>query len=436
MGKPLKIVLLGAHRRTGNLGVSALAEGTLAGIFEYAPEARVTMFVDAREPGEFIFRHAGREHVVSQVGISYSRNVFRPNHILPLLAKALLLRMIGRGGLGRRVAKRGGPLGVLYEADMAADISGGDSFSDRYGLYRMLLQSLMKTFVLASGTDLVLLPQTIGPFEAQLSKAAAGAILRRASAIYCRDRESLERVRRLAGPRRVGRLGFACDVSFLVEAERPENCAAVEWAAARGREGVLVGLNVSGLLASGGYTRRNQFGLKSDYLSTISKLADALLSEQAVSVLFVPHVYGRAGGVENDVDACRRIVAGLPRAARERTFVAEGEYTPAQVKYLTGLCAVFAGSRMHACLAALSQGVPAAAMAYSAKFLGVFESLGIADLTVDLRERDQDEVVEHVLGVLRDRERIRVKLVGEVRKAGESAKAAFRETLGATRGEE
>jgi polysaccharide pyruvyl transferase WcaK-like protein len=48
---------------------------------------------------------------------------------------------------------------------------------------------------------------------------------------------------------------------------------------------------------------------------------------------------------------------------------------------------------MHACIAALSLGVPAAAMAYSGKFMGVLRSVGMDSAVVDLRRLSADQVI-------------------------------------------
>ena len=46
---------------------------------------------------------------------------------------------------------------------------------------------------------------------------------------------------------------------------------------------------------------------------------------------------------------------------------------------------------MHACIAALSQTVPAVAIAYSRKFLGVMETIGVEDIVVDPQCMTADE---------------------------------------------
>jgi len=63
----------------------------------------------------------------------------------------------------------------------------------------------------------------------------------------------------------------------------------------------------------------------------------------------------------------------------------------------------FVGSRMHACIAALSQCVPAVGLAYSDKFLGVFESAGVGESTIDLRKASVDEVIDQTLAAFNRR---------------------------------
>jgi polysaccharide pyruvyl transferase WcaK-like protein len=52
---------------------------------------------------------------------------------------------------------------------------------------------------------------------------------------------------------------------------------------------------------------------------------------------------------------------------------------------------------MHACIAALSQEVPAVGLAYSDKFAGVFESAGVGAAVIDLRTCDAISAVEQTL---------------------------------------
>ena len=65
---------------------------------------------------------------------------------------------------------------------------------------------------------------------------------------------------------------------------------------------------------------------------------------------------------------------------------------------------------MHACIAALSQCVPAVGLAYSRKFLGVFASIGMEQLVVDLSAHDENSVVALVNRVYQSRSELRAQL--------------------------
>jgi polysaccharide pyruvyl transferase WcaK-like protein len=51
---------------------------------------------------------------------------------------------------------------------------------------------------------------------------------------------------------------------------------------------------------------------------------------------------------------------------------------------------------MHACIGAISQYVPALGMAYSGKFKGVFDSVGVGDAIIDLRTEDDETILARV----------------------------------------
>jgi len=67
---------------------------------------------------------------------------------------------------------------------------------------------------------------------------------------------------------------------------------------------------------------------------------------------------------------------------------------PRQVKWVISQCDWFCGTRMHATIAGLSTGVPTAAIAYSLKTAGVFETCGQGEHVADPRELSTDAVIE------------------------------------------
>ena len=87
-----------------------------------------------------------------------------------------------------------------------------------------------------------------------------------------------------------------------------------------------------------------------------------------------------------------------------------GQYDAAETKYLIGQCDFFIGARMHACIAAVSQSIPAVTLAYSKKAAGVMGLVNAADTVADLRQLDLDECLAKVAAVDADREACRARL--------------------------
>ncbi len=392
----LSVVLMGVSFSTGNLGVSALADGAISGILESAPHAAVTIMGEG--DSTVTFEHDGRTVGVPVQPVGYGKRLWRPNHLIYAYVTGLLARCLPRGRWRSGLMRKNPLLRVLEESDVVGDFSGGDSFSDIYGRKRVILQCVKKSLVFLADKDLVLLPQTIGPFTSRLGRKVARLVLRRSKRIYTRDVEGLDRARELAGDELEGRLFFAPDAGMLVRPREPEDGAFHETLPATDGKRILVGMNVSGLLYTGGYTGSNDFGLKSDYGKLCSEIAGTLLEDDNVSLVLVPHVITSGGWkFEDDLAACEKVRDSLPPTQRERTILLSGDLTVRETKYVIGRCSFFIGSRMHACIAALSQGVPAVGVAYSPKFRGVFETLEVEGNVADPRASSKEEIVEQVM---------------------------------------
>jgi colanic acid/amylovoran biosynthesis protein len=155
----------------------------------------------------------------------------------------------------------------------------------------------------------------------------------------------------------------------------------------------------------------------------VTELAESLLQTHAGPLLLVPHTYAPYGDVESDNDACRQLKESLPPLVQTRVRVVTGDYDAHQLKGIIARCHFFVGSRMHSCIAALSQGVPCVGVAYSMKFRGVFESVGMEEWVVDARTTDNGDAVHAVLALYRQQNAKRVDL----HRSAEAARICLRE---------
>ena len=277
------------------------------------------------------------------------------------------------------VAPRDGFVGAARRCDLVLDIGAGDSFADIYGAARILKMLTAQRLVGLAGRSLVMSPQTIGPFRRPWIRRLALGAMRRARAVAVRDELSAGFAREMGY---LGELVEATDVALALPFDPPP---------ARPPDApVRVGLNVSGLLWNGGYSRDNMFGLRADYPALVRRLAEHVQTSGA-ELHLISHVTSASHAVEDDGSAAGALAEELPRPP----VIAPVFSGPSQAKtYIAGMD-FFVGARMHACIAAFSTGVPVVPMAYSRKFAGLFGTLGyphVADCTVE----DEDAIFTRV----------------------------------------
>ena len=245
------------------------------------------------------------------------------------------------------------------------DIGEGDSFTDVYGNRRFAAQLVSKLLALRSGRPLILAPQTIGPFASGPSRRAAAYVLRRAAAVFGRDSVSCRDAAELSGRADIIE---STDLAFTLSYRaRPRHAGAVR-----------VGLNPSGLLWSAAGAR---FGLASSYPELIERLIEVLARQPGTEVVLVPHVSSRDDASDQDAALCNALARRHPGVIAQPPFM-----DPRDAKAFIAGLDFFVGTRLHACIAAHSSGVPLLALAYTRKTTDLFASLdypAVADMTME-----------------------------------------------------
>lgn len=310
----MKVLVLWSNNIQPNLGVRALAHGSKALVELAFPEADVR------------FRGLGAE----------GDGPINIGHIRPLIKE----RVIGRKGL----------MDWLSSFDLVLDTRAGDSFTDIYGMRRLLQMSVISEFARQAGIPVVLGPQTIGPFRSARARLLARRVLKKSDMVMTRDPKSAEVAAKLGRAADV----VATDVVFALP--RPE--------VTRSRDVVL---NVSGLL-----WEENPHVPFRHYRDTVVNLVRTLEAEGR-SVSLLTHVLPAPTKAATDSDL--HAVQSLDRVlGGSRELLVPNDLW--DVRNIAASASVVVGARMHACLNALSVGTPALPMAYSRKFAPLFEALG------------------------------------------------------------
>lgn len=245
----------------------------------------------------------------------------------------------------------------LRECDLVLDIGEGDSFTDIYGMERYFILVGTKYAAWLTGIPLILSPQTIGPFNGRFTRAGAKLIMSKSKRVFARDHLSMEYLQTNG----LKNIDEVIDVAFALPFDKqtpPKN----------GK--TRIGINVSGLLYHGGYTRNNQFGLSLDYAALTRAMLDWFTAQTDCEVHLVSHVVPESMPVEDDYKISLELQKQYSSVQVARRFT-----SPSEAKSFISGMDFFVGARMHACIGAFSSGVPVVPLAYSRKFNGLFESL-------------------------------------------------------------
>jgi polysaccharide pyruvyl transferase WcaK-like protein len=273
--------------------------------------------------------------------------------------------------------------------DLVWDTRSGDSFSDIYGSHRHSVMSTVHELAVRAGRPVVMAPQTIGPFTSVRGRLLGRRTLTRSALVFARDPVSAAHAAALGRP---------------VDATTSDLVFAIPSPGITVRRDIV--LNVSGLL-----WRDNPHVDAAQYRDTVRAVVAALLARShAVTVL--PHVLD-SHDRDNDAPAIEALV---------REFGSDLEVAVPRdlddARAVIGGCRALIGARMHACLNALSTGVPAIAMAYSRKFGPLFDELGWRH-SISLAAADGDPVAR-ILEALDD-----PSLEDEARSARERGRASL-----------
>lgn len=253
---------------------------------------------------------------------------------------------------------------AISECFIVFDLSEGDSFTDIYGFKRFLQQSLSKALVINCGKELVLSPQTIGPFNKTYGRIVSNYIIKKASAVFARDEQSYSYLLQKGHKRNSS---VVTDLAFALPYNRNKT--------QKNQATINVGINISGLLMNGGYNGENQFGLTINYPKLVEGIIEEFSKDSNVRVHLVPHVITDRYEIEDDYRASLSVKNKYPECILAPKFT-----SPVEAKSYISNLDFFTGARMHATIAAFSSGVPVVPVAYSRKFSGLFGSLGYTNL--------------------------------------------------------
>ena len=82
---------------------------------------------------------------------------------------------------------------------------------------------------------------------------------------------------------------------------------------------------------------------------------------------------------------------------------------------------------MHACIAALSQNIPTVSIAYSRKFVGVMQTIGVEELVADPRKLEKEEILGIIDNAFEQKDLLRENLGKKIPHVKETVLNLFKE---------
>lgn len=403
-----KVLIVGASLQSENRGVSALTRGTINAVIDNYNNVEIQLLCyTIKKPYTHKIIKNNKTYIINEVNCSPydSVGVLLISILKPLLPNRLFLKLS---------KKYQAVFDSLLSSDIVMDTSEGDSFSDIYGLKRFITHSTIKISSLRLHKKLILLPQTFGPFKCFFARKTAGYILKRTNFNFARDMLSYNNA---VDNLKVGadKVSYIPDMAFYMEPSQDSSILSQEYLKKEKDGPVLIGLNISGLLYYGGYTGNNMFNFIVDYKELVEEVLHYFLSMKNTRIILIPHVMFEKESVEDDLAASREVMAKLDDSYRNRVFLLDKQLREHELKSVIGQCDFFSGGRMHACIGAISMGVPTVPIAYSRKFEGVWGQLELDHCIADPRKHNKDTIIKILDNTFNKREEVKQVLDSKIK---------------------
>ena len=264
-----------------------------------------------------------------------------------------------------------------------AALNGGDGFSDIYGeeLFRSRLQFIQ--IAMKAKVPLIIMPQTIGPFENLDIKAEAKSIMQYATQVFVRDSKYTKELEEMGID-----YELTNDLSAYMQPEpwdiniKPN----------------AVGINISGLAYSNKFL--DLAGQFDAYPELITRIVQHF-QKKGNTIYLIPHAYGYHNPelYNDDLLSSREFYEKL--ADKTNVVLIDRDLISPQVKYVISQMGFFIGTRMHANFAAIYTKVPVYGLSYSYKFEGAFNANGqdsvkqISQIR-NISMKDIDEIISKI----------------------------------------
>lgn len=238
------------------------------------------------------------------------------------------------------------------QINLLVDCSGY-GYGDLWSLHRKQIRAEYYAKLKRQGAKVILLPQAFGPFERPEIREAAIRIFAQCDLVFARDKESRQHILRL-GLKRLDEIPVAPDITHLLKGDEPTDHEA--WS-----KRIIIVPNTRML-------DRTPDAIRASYPGFMAR-AIRLVKQHGLEPVLMVHE-------DNDLPLVRKLFSEPGCECR----IVHGDALPS--KGMLGAARGVIASRYHACVSALSQGVPTIGTSWIFKYDVLFNDYGCADLLI------------------------------------------------------
>lgn len=301
---------------------------------------------------------------------------------------------------------RGKKLKKYNDADVIIDFSG-DIYGDNTNVQRFVKHSLDILTARLLGKPVIMFAQSPGPFSTRLRLFLAKFVLNKVSLITTREPMSTALLQKI-GIEKVPIITAACPAFFLESASKEKVEVVLSKENIDINKRPLIGVTLCGynLRSNRTWDIPTSFSDLWSYVLMIKYLLDELKG----NVLLIPHVYRTNKWTGEQIHGPDWLILRYlfqmvnGDIYGNKLKLVNGIYTTSEMKGLIGQCDLFISGRMHAGIAALSQGIPTVLLAYGHKHFGIARLLGQEEYVYG--GTDPKEIVSIVKKAWENREEI------------------------------
>jgi len=418
-----RVALFGAAPDTSNMGVTALYMSTITGISKYIHNVEFVVFDNGLGTRKETVNIGDNKAIkIIRYGARGGFRYYRHENLLTMLVMSKL------GKLGA-ILNEG--INLIDSCDVVLDVSGGDSFSDIYGLRRFNNINRPKQISVNRKKPLILLPQTYGPYKNSRVEQQAIQSIRNATLAWARDENSFKILKNLLdGYFSNDRHHSGVDMAFRLipkNAKQKISEPLSTWLNEISSTKLIIGINVSGLIYNDPEKAKKAYGFKADYKNVINGLITRLLNNTKANIVLVSHVMTKPGHYESDFEACGDVAVSVDKVFSDRIIVSPLTLNESEVKWLISKLNWFCGTRMHSTIAGLSSYVPTSAISYSDKTKGVFDTCKQGKHVIDPRVCDTDEAINLLINSFKEMNETKTSMSPHIQKVINSADKMMQE---------